>query len=47
MKADRNYYLKYRHLFQMMNLHWEVKQLDIHFKVYLLRDKRGQLIKIL
>jgi len=47
MKANKEYYLKMRGLFLRMGFIVEVNQLDIHFKINFLYNKRNQLIKML
>ena len=43
MKANKEYYLKYRQLFVISGYSQEVKQLDNHFEIVLIYNKRGHL----
>ena len=46
MKANKQYYLSFRSLFIRMGYNYEVLKLDSYFKVTLIHDKQGRLIKI-
>tara|TARA_R110002020_G_scaffold17516_10_gene61457 strand:- start:654 stop:797 length:144 start_codon:yes stop_codon:yes gene_type:complete len=43
MKANKEYYLNYRDIFIIRGYNQEVKQLDNHFEIVLIYDKRGHL----
>ncbi len=43
MKANKQYYLKFRKLFVRMGYDTEVKQLDNHFNITLIYDKNNAL----
>ena len=43
MKANKEYYLNYRHIFLSMGYSQEVKELDNYFEIVLIYDKRGHL----
>jgi len=47
MKATKEYYLIFRSLFIRMGFEVEVSTLDRHFNLVFLKNKTGQIIKIL
>lgn len=47
MKANKQYYLKFRKLFIRMGYDQEVKKLDNHFNLTLIYNKNNALIYIL
>ena len=47
MKATKEIYLKFRNTFLRLGYNEQVAKLDIHFKLNLLRDRGGKLIRIL
>lgn len=46
MKVTREYYLKCRNFFIINGFFDQVKELDVHFGIILIYDKKGQLISV-